>query len=82
MFQALKSILNSFWISFAMNFSGKPNTTKIDQITSYKTLVFSVLTDGVILWISYRAFVTSDLSFVLTKFPFSDLNSLSKTDYL
>ena len=63
------------------NFGGKPYKSKTDDISSYKTILFTFLLDGLISWIFYRAFLTSKLSSKLTKYPFTDLNSLAETDY-
>ena len=62
-------------------FSGKPCPTKISYLNSYKFLLFVSLLGAVVTWISYRAFLTSELSVEIKSYPFHDLDSLSKTDY-
>ena len=74
-------MVTKIWASFVTNFGGKPYKSKSDNISSYKTLLFTFLLDGMISWIFYRAFLTSKLSTKLNKYPFTDLNSLAKTDY-
>ncbi len=64
------------------NFGGKPTESKIKHTNSYKTLIFSTLLCGLVVWISYRAFLISELSIKYKKYPFHDLESLAKTNYL
>ena len=71
----------NIWQAFTANFGGKKLDYKVGHITSYKTLLFSVLLDGVVFWISYRAFLFTELSTQLSKYPFYDLDSLSKSGY-
>ena len=64
------------------NLGGRPFPLKIDILNSYKSLVFTSLLGGVVVWIFYRGQLTSKLSVNLKKYPFDDLESLSKTNYL
>ena len=70
------------WASFTPNFGGTPFQSKADYITSYKTLIFVFMLDGLVLWASYQSFLFTELSTPLTKNPFNDLNSLAKSDYM
>ena len=83
--QTSYSMVVKIWVAFTANFGGKPLCSKIDHIkdhiTSYKTLLFSIFLDGVIFWISYRAFLFTELSTKIIKYPFYDLDSLSKSGY-
>ena len=79
--QTSYSMVVKIWVAFTANFGGKPLCSKIDHITSYKTLLFSIFLDGVIFWISYRAFLFTELSTKVNKYPFNDLDSLSKSGY-
>jgi hypothetical protein len=63
------------------NFGGKPVPSKFDTIQSYRFIIFTSLLAGTVVWISYRASLTSELSVEKKKFPFNDLESLSKTEY-
>ena len=74
-------MMTKIWASFVTNFGGEPYNSKIDDISSHKILLFTFLLDGMISWIFYGAFLTSKLSTKLDKYPFTDLNSLAKTDY-
>ena len=64
------------------NFGGKVHTSSIDHKNSYKTFIFSSLIGGVVVWSYYRSFLVSELSIELKKYPFTDLNSLTKTNYM
>jgi hypothetical protein len=44
-------------------------------------VIFTSLLAGTVVWISYRASLTSELSVAKKKLPFNDLESLSNTDY-
>ena len=70
------------WASFAPNFGGTPFQSKTDYIASYKTLVFVFMLDGLLLWASYQSFLYNELSTPIIKNPFSDLNTLAKSNYL
>ena len=70
------------WASFTPNFGGTPFQSKTDYIASYKTLVFVFMLDGLVLWASYQSFLYTELSTPLIKNPFSDLNTLAKSDYM
>ena len=70
------------WASFIPNFGGKPFPSITDHIVSYKTLVFAFMLDGLVLWVSYRSFLFSELSTPLMENPFSDLESLAKSGYM
>jgi hypothetical protein len=63
------------------NFGGKPGPTKLDYIQAYRVAIFAGLICGSVLWISYRAFLTSELAVLKKVFPFNDLESLATTDY-
>ena len=60
-FQHFRTILKSFWTHFMFYFSGKPSPSNISFLQSHRFLVFVSLLGGVVVWISYRAFLTSEL---------------------
>ena len=68
--------------SFTPNFGVAPIESNLDHITSYKTFLFSSILDGLVLWISYQSFLYPELSMVVTKDPFNDLDSLAKSGYM
>ena len=81
-FQTFTSFFGIIWDSLLANFGKPPFPSTMDNFNSYKSLVFTSLLGGVVIWISYQAELTSKLSIDLTKFPFNDLESLSKTNYM
>ena len=81
-FQTFTSFFGIIWDSLLANLGKPPFPSKIDNFNSYKSLIFTSLLGGVVIWISYQAQLTSKLSIDLTKFPFNDLESLSKTNYM
>ena len=74
------NLMITLWITFKANFGGKPS--KINAKTNaYQIGLFICLLAGSIVWIAYRASLTSELSIVRLKPPFNDLESLLKSDY-
>jgi hypothetical protein len=57
-----------------------PMTGKMKFVT-FRWTLFNCLLVGSLVWISYRAALTSELSVIKTKLPFTDLKSLAETDY-
>jgi hypothetical protein len=69
---------------FSANFGGHnvaQFSNKYQPSSSYQITVFFLLLGGSIIWISYRAFLTSELSIIKKKVPFSDLEGLHKSGY-
>ena len=69
------------WISFVAFFGGKPNGTPVDAKRSYKAIMIVSLIGGLIIWIAFRASMTSELAIVLRQLPFNDMLSFSKTNW-
>ena len=69
------------WSSFIANFGGKPSTTSIDNKKSYKLIITTSLLSGLIIWIAYRSYLTSELSVVREKLPFDNLEGLANTNW-
>ena len=69
----------NLWLSIKANFGGKSN--KIQRTNAHKVVIFDCLLMGTLIWIYYRASFISRLSIAQLKFPFQDLESLSKSDY-
>ena len=67
--------------SFTPNFGVSPFESKTDDLTSYKVILFAFVFDGLVLWIAYQSFLYPELSKVITKDPFNDLDSLANSDY-
>ena len=70
------------WAAFTPTFGGTPFQSKAEFIASYKTLVLVFMLDGLLLWASYQSFLYTELSTPIIKNPFSDLNTLAKSNYL
>ena len=77
----LPNIFGFLWYSSTVYFGGKPSGTAIDSKRTYKFIVFVFLLGGIIIWISYRSFLTAELAINIKKYPFNDMHSLSKTNW-
>ena len=75
------SILTNIWSSLMSNFGGRHPPSSADNIGSYKTLLWTSLLSGLIIWMFYRAELTSELADQNTVHPFHDLESLSESGY-
>ena len=76
---SLKNFISHYWIAFKSNFGGKP--ASVHKINSYQIVVCICLLAGSIVWMFYRAFLTSELSIIQLKQPFNDLESFLASDY-
>ena len=72
---------NLIWRSFIGFFGGRPSPSSIDSILSYKAVILSTLLCGTVVWIAYRAGLTTELSVRVKTYPFTDMKSFSKTDW-
>ena len=77
----LSNIIGFLWYSYIVYFGGKPSGTAIDSKRTYKFIVIVSLLGGIIIWISYRSFLTAELAINIKKYPFTDMYSLSKTNW-
>ena len=73
--------ISLLWTSIIANFGGAPSSTKIDNNQSYRLTIFVSLCSGIVIWISYQARLTSELSVIDKKYPFTDFESFSKTNW-
>ena len=74
-----KNYLTNLWVALKANAGGKPS--KLQKNTIHQIVLFDCLLVGSVIWMAYRASLTSELSVTKLKLPFNDLESLSKTDY-
>ena len=74
------NFLKNLWVAFKANFGGKPNYSK-PASTTHKIIMFECLLVGSIIWMAYRASLTSELSVKKLKLPFNNLESLLASDY-
>ena len=77
----ISNIFGFLWYSSTVYFGGEPSGTAIDSKRTYKFIVFVSLLGGIIIWISYRSFLTAELAIHIKKYPFNDMHSLSKTNW-
>ena len=73
------NFLTNLWVAIKANAGGKPS--KLQKNTVHQIVLFDCLLVGSVIWMAYRASLTSELSVAKLKLPFNDLESLSKTDY-
>ena len=73
------NFLTNLWVALKANAGGKPS--KLQKNTVHQIVLFDCLLVGSVIWMAYRASLTSELSVAKLKLPFNDLESLSKTDY-
>ena len=73
-------IFGTVWASGAVFFGGDFNTNE-SQRKAFKILTLLTLFGGNIIWMGYQASLTVELSAPISKLPFTDLDSLSNTDW-
>ena len=73
--------ISCLWTSFISNFGGAPTISKIDSNQIYRLTIIVSLYCGTIIWISYRAKLTSELSIIDKHYPFTDMESFSRTNW-
>ena len=73
------NLMSNFWITFKANVGGAPSD--VHDNNAYQIVLFDCLFIGSIVWISYQASLTSELSNIKLKLPFNDLETLLKSDY-
>ena len=78
---SIQNCIGCFWTSFISYLGGKPTKSPVDSKESYKTVIFTSLLCGLVVWIFYRAYLTAELSDTERKYPFTDMNSLSKSNW-
>ena len=76
-----KLIFENFWTSLIANFGGKPKPSKIDQRLTYKLVIFITLLGGSLVFMFYKSYLSAVLTISLKKFPFNDMEGLSKTSW-
>ncbi len=78
----LASFLGLFWLTFKANLgSGPVHSKATDSLFPYRVGLFSCLISGSVIWMSYRASLTSELSVVKTRAPFNDFKTLTATNF-
>ena len=69
------------WTSLIAYFGAEPSETTIDEKKSYKAIMILSLLGGSVIWIGFNASLTSALAIVVTKMPFNNFESFSKTNW-
>ena len=69
------------WTSFSAFFGDEPTSTPMDTKSSYKTAIVATLLCGTVVWTSYNARLTAELTVSVKKLPFHDMEGLSKTKW-
>ncbi len=85
-FQVLVKLQQFFawtWVAFSANLGGKPKDPKLskDYPGVNKGVIFTCLMTGVVIWIGFRASITSELSSLEVKYPFTSLETLLDTKF-
>ncbi len=70
-----------FWMTFSANFGGKPKNPLPKKVASNRVILFTCLIVGTVIWIGYRASLTSELSVTEISYPFNSPESILGTDY-
>ena len=80
--QQITGLIGVFWTSFMANFGGgKPKVTPLDSRHSYRILIFTSLLIGTITFINWRCMLGASLAVTIKKYPFTDMDSLSNTEW-
>jgi hypothetical protein len=68
-------------MTFSSNFGGTPDTAPGKENWQRRILILTVLLSGSVMFMSYQASITSELSTRLIKLPFDSPSSMLETDY-
>ena len=69
----------NLWVAFKANFGGKPSF--VHKSFTLQIILFTCLLVGSVIWMAYRASLTSELSVRRVIKPFNSLESLLESDY-
>jgi len=76
------SVVGILWNVFsALVIGGRLPKGSKDNGKSYKMIMLTSMLGGLVIWIAYRSFLSAELAIVIKKYPFNDLESLSKTKF-
>ncbi len=70
-----------FWTAWAANFGRKPYNNSWTKKASSRTLMLTTLLASNVIWIAYRASITSEFATIQETKPFDSLETLSETNY-
>ena len=80
-FQMIGDLIYLYWIAFRSNLGGPPPPIEGDQKAPLRVTLFSIFFVANIVFMCYRASLTSELSTRKPKMPFITLNDLLISDY-
>ena len=69
------------WISFTTFFGGTDGHYKDTRKLSNRVVLLSSMLGGLVIWLSYNGYLTADLLAIENRYPFNDLESLSKSNW-
>ena len=69
------------WTSFTAFFGGSEDYSKNIGKGSYNIVCLSSMLGGLVIWLSYNGYLTADLLAIENRYPFNDLESLSKSNW-
>lgn len=82
--EILGDLIQDFWMLFCSYFGRKPPEaaeSRIRQKTTSQILIFTIFLAGNIVFMSYKASLTSELSSRVKRIPFDSLEGLVETNY-
>ena len=77
----LPTCTTNLWVAFRANFGGKPPFVLAHRNFTLQIILFTCLLVGSVIWMAYRASLTSELSVRRVSKPFDSLESLLESDY-
>ena len=71
------------WSSFTAIFGGAThqNDLLLKTKISYRSTIFTSLFSGTLIWMAYRSCMTAEFNDFLKKYPFTDMETFSRTDW-
>ncbi len=70
-----------FFRAYSANLGGKPKDALPKTFASNRVTLFTMLLVGKVMWIGYKAFMTSQLSVIQLLYPFDSPETLLETDF-
>ena len=69
------------WASFKAFFGGTDGHLMDTRKSSNRVVLLSSMLGGLVIWLSYNGYLTADLLAIENRYPFNDLESLSKSNW-
>ncbi len=74
-------LINIYWIAFRSNLGGQPPAMRGDKVFSFRAMLFAIFFVANIVFMCYRASLTSELSNRKVRMPFYDLEGVLHSDF-